>query len=67
MKIIFRPAAQEDLETLYDYIAIQVGLEKAGLYIERVEKACMALKTFPERGTIRNWTCIGKVERLFCC
>ena len=49
----FRPAAVADLEQIYYSIAGQAGRERAGAYIDRIEAACMALATFPERGTIR--------------
>ena len=39
---------------LYDYIAVESGHEIAGGYIERIETACMALATFPERGLQRD-------------
>jgi toxin ParE1/3/4 len=50
----FRPAAQDDLITLYLYIAEQSGRTRASAYIDRIEAACMALATFPERGSVRN-------------
>jgi toxin ParE1/3/4 len=52
--IVFRPAAEADLLALYDYIAEQAGSVRAGAYIDRIEAACMALATFPERGTVRD-------------
>jgi toxin ParE1/3/4 len=53
-KLVFRPAAQADIKALYDYIAEHGGRERAGAYINRIEKACRDLTTFPERGTVRN-------------
>jgi toxin ParE1/3/4 len=53
-KVVFRPAAERDLNGLYDYIAEQAGRGVAGRYIGRLEAACMALSDFPERGTLRN-------------
>jgi toxin ParE1/3/4 len=50
----FRPAAIADLENIYFTIAEQAGRERAGAYIDRIEAACMALATFPERGTVRD-------------
>jgi len=52
--ITFRPAAEADLFALYDYIAAQSGLARAGEYIARIERACLAFATFPERGTRRD-------------
>jgi toxin ParE1/3/4 len=50
----FRPLAEADLLELYDYIARHAGRTVAGGYIDRIEAACMALETFPERGTRRD-------------
>jgi toxin ParE1/3/4 len=52
-KVYFRPNAAADLVALYDYIARHAGARIAGDYLDRIEKACMALATFPERGTRR--------------
>jgi toxin ParE1/3/4 len=53
-EVSFRPQAEADLFRLYGYIAEEAGLEVASAYIDRIEAACMALETFPERGTMRN-------------
>lgn len=53
-EVRFRPLAEEDLFALYHYIAQQAGRTVAGSYIERIEAACMALETFPERGIRRD-------------
>jgi toxin ParE1/3/4 len=52
--VSFRPEAESDLFNLYDYIAEEAGPAIAGGYIDRIEAACMALATFPERGTDRD-------------
>ena len=39
---------------LYDYVAEASGPAVAGGYIDRIEAACMALESFPERGTRRD-------------
>jgi toxin ParE1/3/4 len=49
----FRLAAIADMEQIYRSVAKQAGRARAGAYIDRIEAACMALATFPERGTIR--------------
>ena len=54
LEVIFAPEAQADLLQLYDYIAAEVGDDIAGDYIDRIEGACMALETFPNRGTRRD-------------
>ena len=52
--VSFRPEAESDVFRLYDYIADEAGPAVAGGYIDRIEAACMALATFPERGTSRD-------------
>jgi toxin ParE1/3/4 len=50
----FRPLAEADLFALYRHIAEEAGHALAGAYIDRIEAACMALATFPQRGTRRD-------------
>jgi toxin ParE1/3/4 len=52
--VTFRPAAQADLLQIYQYIEQHGSAERAGAYIDRIEAACMALATFPRRGTLRE-------------
>lgn len=52
--VYFRPRAEADLIALYEYIAAEAGAVVAGNYLDRIEAACMALATFPERGTRRD-------------
>jgi toxin ParE1/3/4 len=59
LKVVFRPEAEADLVSLYEYIAERAGYRIAGGYIARIEEACMALATFPKRGTRRNDTLPG--------
>ena len=53
-RVSFRPLAEADLLEIYRYIAEKAGRGAAGGYIDRIETACMALETFPERGTRRD-------------
>jgi toxin ParE1/3/4 len=53
-KVVFRPQAALDLIDLYRTIAEKAGLEAAGAYVGRIEAACLALATFPRRGTRRD-------------
>jgi toxin ParE1/3/4 len=53
-EVSFRPQAEADLFDLYRYIAEESGRAVAGAYIDRIESACLALETFPERGTRRD-------------
>jgi toxin ParE1/3/4 len=52
--VYFTPEAQDDLFGLYDYIADRSSPARALRYIERIEKTCMSLQTFPDRGTRRE-------------
>ncbi len=52
--VTFRPLAEADLFALYRRIAEAAGTGVAGAYIDRIESACLALETFPERGTRRD-------------
>lgn len=54
LEVVFRPEAEADLVGLYEYIAERSGHSIAGGYIERIEEACMALASFPKRGTRRD-------------
>jgi toxin ParE1/3/4 len=53
-EVSFRPLAEADLFALYRHIAADSGHGVAAAYIDRIETACMALETFPERGTRRD-------------
>ncbi|MGJ4943012.1 type II toxin-antitoxin system RelE/ParE family toxin [Bradyrhizobium sp. HKCCYLS1011] len=53
-EVVFRPEAEADLIGLYEYIAERSGHNIAGDFIDRIEEACMALATFPKRGTRRD-------------
>jgi toxin ParE1/3/4 len=53
-RVNFRPMAEADLFALYEYIADEAGHAVASAYIDRIEDACLALQTFPERGTRRD-------------
>ena len=54
LRISFRPQAEADLFGLYEYIATHSGEQIAGAYIDRIEAACAALATFPQRGLKRD-------------
>ena len=53
-KVAFRPAARSDLLALYRYISGEAGRRIASDYLNRIESACMALSTFPQRGSPRS-------------
>jgi toxin ParE1/3/4 len=52
--VTFRPAAEEDINELYGYIAARSNDEVAYRYIQRIENACLDLAEFPERGNRRD-------------
>lgn len=54
MIVRFLPAARDDLIAIYDYVADNAGPDTAMGYVGRIEQACYALATFPERGTRRD-------------
>ena len=53
-EVSFHPRAEADLFRLYDHIADEAGSAIAGAFVDRIEAACMALETFPKRGTRRD-------------
>jgi toxin ParE1/3/4 len=52
-RVEFSPEALADLLDLYDYIAMRDGVDRAMGYIDRIEKCCRSLTSFPERGVSR--------------
>lgn len=53
-EVRFRASAEDDLTALYDYIARVTSPQIAGSYLDRIEKTCLSLATFPKRGTARD-------------
>ncbi len=53
-RLIFRPAAEHDLSSLYRFIAEASSSARALAYLERIERTCFDLLTFPERGARRD-------------
>ncbi len=53
-EVRFRASAEDDLSALYDYIARAASPRIAGNYLDRIEKTCLSLATFPTRGTARD-------------
>ena len=53
-RVVFRPAAEADLLSLYRYIAEASGPIVAGSYLDRIEETCGTLATFPNRGVRRD-------------
>jgi toxin ParE1/3/4 len=52
-RVLFRPAAAEDLEALYDHIA-KDSPANAIAYVRRLRAYCEKLDLFPQRGTVRQ-------------
>jgi toxin ParE1/3/4 len=46
----FSPAAQRDLDIIFDYTVTQWGLPQAMHYIDSVEVACLELAQMPGKG-----------------
>ena len=53
-KVVLRPAANRDLDRLYDYVGEHAGAERAVGYIRRIRAHCDSLAEFPERGARRD-------------
>jgi toxin ParE1/3/4 len=67
--VIFSPRAEQQLGSLYAYIAESDGEERAEGYISGIITFCQGLSTFPERGTKRddlrpNLRIIGYAKRV---
>ena len=51
-KIYIIEEAENDLVDIYNYISIHDSNRKAEQVIDKLEKACLLLETFPHRGRI---------------
>lgn len=49
-RVEFYPLAEADLTNIYNYIAKQSGAMRAESYFRRIERLCLSLAEFPERG-----------------
>ncbi len=52
--VVFAPEAEDDLLSLFDYIALNASPERAFGYVDRIRSYCAALSTFPQRGFRRD-------------
>ena len=52
--VVFAPEAQDNLVSLYDYIAARRSHEIAARYTEAIVATCENLTTFPHRGIRRD-------------
>lgn len=53
-KVVFSPAASDDLEDLYIYLATEMGIEPAREYVGKIKAYCLGFATFPRRGLQRD-------------
>lgn len=53
-RIVFSPAAEEQLAALFRYIADTASPDTAAKYTESIVGYCESLRTFPLRGTMRD-------------
>jgi plasmid stabilization system protein ParE len=53
-RVVFSPEAEEQLASLYRYIAEASSPQIAATYTEGIVSSCEALSTFPHRGTKRD-------------
>src|SRR5580704_9229934 len=54
-EVVFRPAAQRDLDALYRYIRDKGGGAVVAIgFIRRIREHCLGFANFPERGARRD-------------
>ncbi|RAI38288.1 type II toxin-antitoxin system RelE/ParE family toxin [Rhodoplanes roseus] len=53
-RVLFSGAARNDLNDIFDWIAAHAGPDRAIAYVRRIERQCLDLQSFPERGTRRD-------------
>ncbi|WP_291824832.1 type II toxin-antitoxin system RelE/ParE family toxin [Bosea sp. (in: a-proteobacteria)] len=58
-EIIVRPAAQQDLKEIYDWIADHASEATAIRFIRRIQSGYASLSDYPQRGTRREGLMTG--------
>lgn len=53
-RVVFSPAASDDLENLFIYLASEIGPRKARDYVGEIKAYCLGFSTFPQRGMLRD-------------
>ncbi len=48
-RVVFSPAASDDLENLFIYLASEIGPRKARDYVGEIKAYCLGFSTFPQR------------------
>ncbi len=52
--VVFSPAASDDLEDLFIYLAPEMGIREARDYVGKIKAYCLGFSTFPQRGMLRD-------------
>lgn len=52
-RVILSKEARQDLSDIEDYIAERSGEERAEQFASAIIKTCLALDTFPQRGSVK--------------
>ncbi len=52
--VVFDPAAQDDLDDLFEWIADRTGVATAKRYTDRLRAYCLRFDAVPERGMRRD-------------
>jgi len=53
-RVVFTPLAEQQIESLYHYVAEAGGRERADRHVGDILAYCQSLGEFPERGTRRD-------------
>jgi toxin ParE1/3/4 len=48
--VVYSRRAEADFVSIFRYIAVNSGFERASAYTARIRAFCLSLETFPERG-----------------
>jgi toxin ParE1/3/4 len=51
-EVVFSAKAMEDLDQLFHFIRERASAEIADAYLARIERFCLSLRTFPNRGSL---------------
>ncbi len=54
MRIVFSRAAQQDLDALFDWIALDSGMDRAEAILRRIDETLFNLASTPGIGRLRN-------------
>lgn len=53
-KVVLRPGAVADLQSIFTWVADEAGLDTALAYDRRIRDACLRIANFPGRGSPRD-------------